>query len=965
MARVRKLVEPLALPDRGCAIPAGITRASWANHDMEIAIPQRDGVLSLLKAGESRPHCSIPVSIKSLWVVAWSPDDRLLAVGARDNCVHIVDVARQEVVRKFQGHIDDVHGLAWALDGNVVYSASFDGSLKAWSLSSLDSGPIRSVRAHDGRVVVLAAAPSGTLYSGGHDGFVRSWDPTSLAMSGEFLAHPGAFVLDLEICAPRAEIVSTSSDRSARVMSMDLIGSSAEITGFEGVPHAVAVSADAQYLALRDDLRSLHVFRMDTLEHVACYQVEAGHANHYGSLQFHPTVGRVLTSAGGDRSIHEWAVDDLAARVAELEAGFYCTARVGIVGATGAGKSALAAALRSEPFEATVSTHGTGVSLLRREMVDEGSRRILREVFLWDFAGQSSYRLMQHRDIANLDCIVFAVDNREAGGSLDSVLDWDAVIRTAGSPSGRSAPRVLALSRIDRGRPTLGIDSPTWSELLNPLKATVETSAKEGRGIKALQDAVLESIPWGTLPRALRPQSVIALRQLAIRLVSEGHVAVSLGWLRGRYRTETGARDLDESSFLALVEALEAQDAVTVLPLRRQVLLQPARLRGYEASLLRAAEEDPDGCGVLRADRLRRGDVYLPEEDRCHDEETHKDLIYAAMDTFLDAGVAFRQAGGDVCFPTCAVRPPDETCPSAAVRIRFVGVLDRVWARIVCAAAAAHLPNGVIVRRDAFEVPATQLRVSLTREKSASGIVAVASAAGRDLPVPEFITDQLRDIALGYEIEEMPLSCHACGYAVDSSVAKHRRLAGKKWVTCQICDERIPLPDLLVPSARSAEGGASADGDAAMTPPPGDPGRVLQYKQDRELYDVWISYRKNDYESIRPVLQRLTESGIRYWIDRECLRPGVRWVDEIDGVLSRIPTALVFIGNGGPGDWQSREIEALLSNTSGTTIPVLLTGVPISDMPTLLRQHHAVRVNPLEDAVQQLYWGITGRRMEH
>jgi len=77
-----------------------------------------------------------------------------------------------------KAHGDRVTALA--LGENLLFSCSYDGSIKAWDAATLEIVAVVQA-AHAGeRVHCLTLGPRKMLYSGGGDGLVRRWSPALL-----------------------------------------------------------------------------------------------------------------------------------------------------------------------------------------------------------------------------------------------------------------------------------------------------------------------------------------------------------------------------------------------------------------------------------------------------------------------------------------------------------------------------------------------------------------------------------------------------------------------------------------------------------------------------------------------------------------------------------------------------------------------------------------------------------------
>ena len=85
------------------------------------------------------------------------------SIGERET---VVRVWRDGVFRFLEGHTDDITALALSPDGNTVYSASFDKTVRAWS--GEDGTPLHvfSVEAGLDCCFALAIAPDGTVFCG-------------------------------------------------------------------------------------------------------------------------------------------------------------------------------------------------------------------------------------------------------------------------------------------------------------------------------------------------------------------------------------------------------------------------------------------------------------------------------------------------------------------------------------------------------------------------------------------------------------------------------------------------------------------------------------------------------------------------------------------------------------------------------------------------------------------------------
>ncbi len=111
----------------------------------------------------------------------------------------------------------------------------------------------------------------------------------------------------------------------------------------------------------------------------------------------------------------------------------------------------------------------------------------------------------------------------------------------------------------------------------------------------------------------------------------------------------------------------------------------------------------------------------------------------------------------------------------------------------------------------------------------------------------------------------------------------------------------------------------------------------------------------------------MKEYGILPWLDEWELRPGLPWQHLLENQIGQIRSAAVFVGKEGIGPWQQLELQAFLREfvkRGCPVIPVLLANAPKEpQLPIFLNTMTWVdfrKRNP--DPMQQLIWGITGKR---
>ncbi len=124
--------------------------------------------------------------------VAFAPRTGLIAAGAQDHTVYLID-PRTLAVRSLRGHTDQVYQVAFSIDGTWLASASWSGEVRLWAVGS---GGVRVLRPPGPRVAAMVFDGPGTeLIVAELDGPIRA---LRVDGSGERLL-PGTKARDLAL----------------------------------------------------------------------------------------------------------------------------------------------------------------------------------------------------------------------------------------------------------------------------------------------------------------------------------------------------------------------------------------------------------------------------------------------------------------------------------------------------------------------------------------------------------------------------------------------------------------------------------------------------------------------------------------------------------------------------------------------------------------------------------------------
>jgi hypothetical protein len=156
------------------AHPEAVSALAFSPDGRTLAVGLAGGgvwLWDLLEGTASRRFEAHPNAVRSL---AFSPDGARLASGAnraygtKEPTLRLWDAGGGRLLFDLEGHSDSVIGLAFTPDGGLLFSACYDGTLRAWEPRS---GRLVRQDKIDGVLNSLALSPDGRLLAGGGGGF--------------------------------------------------------------------------------------------------------------------------------------------------------------------------------------------------------------------------------------------------------------------------------------------------------------------------------------------------------------------------------------------------------------------------------------------------------------------------------------------------------------------------------------------------------------------------------------------------------------------------------------------------------------------------------------------------------------------------------------------------------------------------------------------------------------------------
>ena len=943
------------------------------------------------KTGENLRTISHSTYINS---IAWSPDGSMLASGSYYKIVGLWDPKTGESLGTLLGHSKQVRSVAWSPDGSMLASGSDDKTVRLWDPKTGES--LHTLSGHSDWVRSVAWSPDGSVVaSGSDDKTVRLWDPKTGESLGTLSGYD-SWVRTIAWSPDGSMLVSGSDNKTICFWNPTGERPTDVLEGHTGPITDLSFSYDGNLLASKAYDGTVRIWHVHNRQSLVSFRESAPllwWAAASTGLAFHPHEPILASLDQRDRAIRIWDLDVevLQENAPATPALQYANAKVVLVGDSGVGKTGLSLALTRQPFVATESTHGRHVWSMDRQEIDyPNKRKELREILLWDLAGQSGYRLVHQLHLSEVTVALVVFDFHSETNPFAGVGYWAAALHIAelfrelGTPPMK---KFLVAARVDRsGR---SVSRERMNEVVRKLEfdGYFETSAREGTGITELQEAIKRAIDWDMFPKRTstdlfqRIKAFLAAEKEGRRLLSTREELYQ-AFLRFDKVERKGAEDV-RAQFETCVGFVEASGLIRRLSFGNLVLLQPELLDAYTSALINAVRDEPDGLGSIAEDQVRVGNFAMPADERLRDKEQEKLLLLAMIEDLLRFEIALREQGNDgpyLIFPSQSTREnPDLPNPEGkAVIFDFEGPVKNIYAAL--AVRLSH--SGLFEKKELWKNAVTYttsaggnyglfLRTNEEDDGHAELTLFFDKAAGEEMRFhfEEFVNVHLQRHAIPERIRRRRMFvCSECQTPMDDLQVQKRKGRGLNSMTCGVCDATVSLLDReerlkSVPSSLVEEMDSKANERRERSAEVS----ILEGKIATGDFDVFLCHNGQDKASVKQIGEKLKEHGILPWLDEWELRPGLPWQRILEERIGKIKVAAVFIGRDGIGPWQQMELEGYLRrfvNKGCPVIPVILEDAPRKpDLPMFLEGMTWVDFRKAEpDPMKRLVWGITGER---
>ncbi|MEH2067325.1 MAG: TIR domain-containing protein [Nostoc sp.] len=960
-----------------------ISRVEWSLDGTMLASPSFDSTIKLWSVDTGECIRTLEGHKGRVWTVAWSPDGKSIASGSADNTIRFWKTETGELEKTIPMHTGVCLTMAWSPDSQIL---AVGGMGDDWSiiLGYIKTEQYKTIEGHSAQVNSLAWSPDGKmLASASHDSTIKLWNKETTKLQKTLVGH-SADVYSVAWSPDGQMVASASRDNTIRLWNPQTGQTLFVLEGHTGSVNCLEFSNDAKLLGSKSSDGTVRLWRCDTWETVTVLEEATFKSLPFG-LAFHTTKPILATLGEADIAIRIWQIDpDVLLNAPPANpSDLYRNAKVVLVGESGVGKSGLSLVLTDREFRPTESTHGRHVWTFHKQKLKlSDDRQELREILLWDLAGQPGYRLIHQLYLNELAVALIVFDARSETEPFAGVYYWNRALQQAQNLPGNSAialKKFLVSARVDRG--SIGVTKARINALVSELgfDGYFETSAKEGLGIKELATAIRNAIDWEHLPKE---SSTELFQKIKVFLIQEKKLRRLLSPADDLYRaflqSNNPLADSKEmrDKFETCIRLVESRDLIRRLSFGNLILLQPELLDAYASAIVNAAKDEPEGMGCLVEEDVLAGRFRMPEDERIADKEQEKLLLIATVEELLTREIALREhteAAPLLVFPSQFTREwPEAPDPEGkAVIFEFEGAVLNVYTTLVVRLSRSEIfkrkemwKNAAIFTAQVGECGIWLRHIEEGKAELTLFFKPEASEETR-LHFEEYVHTHLKRQALPESIRRRRIFvCHnlKCKIPITELQATRRREFGFNWIRCNACDTQISLLDkeerlkavdrtFLIPLTNKDTDAQREIGVVTSIIPQMDKAADKQRKIDTATsiiqgkvatndFDVFLSHNSKDKPLVEAIANQLRQRGLNPWLDKKEIIVGKSFQDAIQEGIQQVKSGVIFISLNGLGKWQLQELRSLNSrfvNEDLPLIPVLLPGVTeIPNDPKLL-----------------------------
>jgi WD40 repeat protein len=755
---------------------------------------------------------------KETYKAVVTPDGKRLVTGSQDETLKIWDIASGQCLRTLFGHTDQigVHAIAVTPDGNKMVSGSHDYTMKVWDLSV--GRCLATLRGHTGMIQGIVVTPDGEqVISGSWDKTLKVWDLVSGRCLATFEGHT-AFVNSVTVTPDGKRVVSGSQDKTLKVWDLATGQCLATFTGHTDNVFGVAITPDGKRVVSSSEDETIRVWELPEFKEKVEPALAPRYTNAKVVLVGESGVGKtgLALRIADDRweatesthGMRVWQLNLPQVATAGIEREVWLWDFAGqpdyrLIHQLYMDETALALLVidpqKDNPFEPLGHWEKALASAVKRDPAklliagrcDRGGLTVSREK-LAHYCQSHGYREF-------LNTAAKTGDGCDALKTLiaESIpwerLPWtatSALFKTLKDAIIRLKDEGIVLVRISELRQRLQMEFS-----YTPLNPPVNGGKHEDVTVNGGKHEDVTEVSFPPLAGGTQGGQKIP------------HLSTTSSSHEGKPNLDNPG-NFDEKDLRAVVGLLAGQGIVQKLDFGDFVLLQPEQINNYASAVVRSVRNNTDEIGCISERDVLEAALDFKEMPRLA-ETDEKILLRAMLQTFMDRALCVREetpVGTHLVFPSYFKqdRPEIVEHPHIFVTYGFAGPLDEIYATLV---ARLHYTNDFekaqLWRYAADFTSLSGKRVGLQMTKKADDRADILVYFEADVPVDtqaafiKYIHEHLQKRAKDVT-RVRSYVCPHCDTPLENRAAIQKRLElGKTDILCGMCEERVPLLDLI------------------------------------------------------------------------------------------------------------------------------------------------------------------------
>jgi WD40 repeat protein len=234
----------------------------------------------------------------TIFGIVLSPDGRSVLTYSRDQTLKLWCTANGTLLRQFRGHTDIVSKCGFAPSGDLLLSASFDGTVKLWKTSG---NLLRSIESHEHEVTAVCFSfQEDRILSAGDDGDVKMWGVSTGTLERAMPATPSGDVWCCAFSPNGLFFVTGHADATLKLYSASTYEIQRSFDGHSGIIWTCTFSECGSTLLSGSQDTTMILWNVQSGQVLRTLE---GHTRPVGSCSWH---GSTILSASGDKTVMLW-----------------------------------------------------------------------------------------------------------------------------------------------------------------------------------------------------------------------------------------------------------------------------------------------------------------------------------------------------------------------------------------------------------------------------------------------------------------------------------------------------------------------------------------------------------------------------------------------------------------------------------------------------------------------------------